>query len=61
MAKRRKKRSTTKRKRRGSHLFTRASARASMRKCPRCHRTIFGGDKGLRTHVRKHHRSRKRR
>jgi hypothetical protein len=50
-----------KRKRRGGRRFTRASARASMRTCARCHRTIFGGVKGLSTHMRKKHRARKRR
>lgn len=55
----RKKRSSSGRKRkskRGSRLFTRASALAGMHKCPRCHRTIFGGPKGMRTHMRKKHR-----
>jgi hypothetical protein len=58
MAKRRKKRSTTKRKKttrrkRRGHLFTRASARASMGHCGKCGRTIFGGKKGMATHRRK--------
>lgn len=67
MAKRKRKRATTKRKkrattkrkrssrrkRRGGHLFTRASARASMGHCGKCGRTIFGGKKGMATHRRK--------
>jgi len=65
MAKRRVKRARkslrkrSRHKRRGSHLFTRATARASMRVCHRCHRTIFGGAKGLATHMRKKHRARR--
>lgn len=40
-------------------MFTRASALAGMHKCPRCHRTIFGGGKGMRTHMKKKHRGRR--
>lgn len=53
----RKKRKSGKRK--GGHHFTRASALASMNKCPKCEATIFGGPKGLATHTRKRHRGRR--